>query len=523
MQIFDNINTDSINANIPLRQLLLKLESSEHELTEIIHLLPFPMVILKGADHFVSFANPAHDKLAGKFIQGKLLKEMYSEKELGNSISLLNSVYETGQAFEAKEVLYRIIDQNDISKNIYVNIGFFPLHDLQGKVTSVLKVSQDVSELVRARNSAIIERDRMYSFFSQTPIMLNIQEGPEHIFTYVHPLTKQLLGGKDVLGLAARKALPNMKNQDYFSILDQVYKNGNPYQQKAVPSEMLSPENTMKQSYWNFTYHPWRDMEKNIVGVMTCATDATDEVLAKKNAEEKNLELIAEKESREHFVITLAHDLRSPLATAKMSAQLLESDNENLVEVVKYAQMISRNIDRADRMIRDLLDANQIKAGENLSLEIEPCELRQLANDTLTELNAIHENRIQLIADGSIEGYWSKSDLRRVIENLCSNAIKYGSKDGTVKVKLIKLDRHCQIEVHNEGSVISEKDQRLLFNQHLRTKSAKSRGIKGWGLGLALVKGIAEAHGGNVTVDSSVESGTTFRLVIPLDSRTEIN
>ena len=186
MESFNNMTIDSADEKKSFKDLSWIVQLSEHQFSEIIQLSPVAMVIFKGADHFISVANPAHDKLVGKCVQGKRLVEMFSENELSNSISILNSIYETDEAFEAKEILYKIINQQGITKSIFVNIGFFPLHDLQGNVTSILGVAQDVSELVSARNSAIIERDRMYSFFSQIPIMLNIHEGSEHIFTYVH-------------------------------------------------------------------------------------------------------------------------------------------------------------------------------------------------------------------------------------------------------------------------------------------------------------------------------------------------
>lgn len=293
--------------------------------------------------------------------------------------------------------------------------------------------------------------------------------------------------------------------------------------EKEVFTKMLVQELTPKKTvFWNGTNLPWRSTTANVA-------------LAEKMAEARNQDLLAEKKLRELFVIALSHDLRSPLATARMSAELLETNSENSEEVIKFAAMISRNIDRADRMILDLLDANQIRAGEKLSICVERCELRKLVSESLADLSAVYGDRFQLIvdhsaddnfenlADDSIVGYWGKSELRRVLENLCSNAVKYGFDETPIKVKLLKTQSECIIEVQNQGPLISEKDQAVVFNQHRRTNSAKAGGVKGWGLGLALVKGIAEAHCGRVAVESSEAKGTIFRVVIPLDARKEIN
>lgn len=170
-------------------------------------------------------------------------------------------------------------------------------------------------------------------------------------------------------------------------------------------------------------------------------------------------------------------------------------------------------------MIWDLLDANRIQAGEPLPVEIEACVLNEIAADTIGELVAIHGDRFALRADSRIEGYWSKSGVRRVLENLCNNATKYGAADRTVTVSIYQENDTAKIKVHNEGSAISLDDQATLFDQYRRTKSARTGGQKGWGLGLTLCRGIANAHGGSVDVESSAELGTTFRINLPVDAR----
>ena len=100
-----------------------------------------------------------------------------------------------------------------------------------------------------------------------------------------------------------------------------------------------------------------------------------------------------------------------------------------------------------------------------------------------------------------------------------ANAAKYSAPGTIVSIKLEKLDGLAKLAIHNEGNPIPVEEQKLLFQPFLRAKAAQDSGKKGWGLGLTLVKGIAEAHGGTVTVESSAEKGTTFTLSIPLDFR----
>jgi PAS domain S-box-containing protein len=258
---------------------------------------------------------------------------------------------------------------------------------------------------------------------------------------------------------------------------------------------------------------PVRDSDGRIVKWIGANTDIHDQKTLTTRLEE-------ERELRERFVATLSHDLRTPLTTAKLNAQMLARKGSDPTVLHKLTARISENLDRADQMIRDLLDANRIQAGEKLSIEIADCDLTAVARDTLEELSLVHGDRFVLNAPEVIQGYWSCSGIRRIIENLCHNAIKYGSHDRPVT---IRLARHgpdeVSISVHNWGEPVSPEDQQVLFQPYRRTGSAQSGAQKGWGLGLTLVEGLAKAHRGRVEVESTRETGTTFTVTLARDPR----
>ncbi len=231
-------------------------------------------------------------------------------------------------------------------------------------------------------------------------------------------------------------------------------------------------------------------------------------------------ELNEERHLREQFVATLTHDLRTPLTSAKMSAELLARKAEDPVSVQKLAGRVSMSIDRADRMIRDLLDANRIKAGELVHLELESLDLVHVVKDSLDELSSVYGDWFKLKADGAIQGFWSKEALRRIVENLASNAVKYGLQHSWVTLTVIKFEnQEAEIAVHNFGPPIPPSDKDLVFDSFKRVESSNHRKQKGWGLGLTLVKGLTEAHGGKVTFESTHTNGTTFFVRIPMDAR----
>lgn len=234
-------------------------------------------------------------------------------------------------------------------------------------------------------------------------------------------------------------------------------------------------------------------------------------------AEVENLEI--QKDLREKFVIALTHDLRNPLSSIK-SAIELQAKHPDDQKMHKYLNSIMlRGVDRIEKMITDLLDANRIVAREKLPIRGEEFDLLELVNETVSELSASHGNRFQIVAAGQVKGYWDRQALRRAIENLATNAIKYGAPDQPVTIALLQTPDQVEIIVHNHGNPIPPSQQQSIFDQFRRTKSADEGKAKGWGIGLTLVRGITESHRGKISLESSAEKGTSFVMKLPRDFR----
>lgn len=243
---------------------------------------------------------------------------------------------------------------------------------------------------------------------------------------------------------------------------------------------------------------------------------STEIHLANSRLREANNQLEREREMRELFVLALTHDLRTPLAAAKFAAQLLFQKGSDPFEAQRLSARIAASLDRCDAMISDLLDANHLRSGQKLNIQVEPLELTELTTDTLIELSTLYGDRFVLQAAEPIQGRWSRMELKRMLENLCINGIKYGSSDRPVRVT---VERHCDsvsLQVHNWGAPIPEDEQAKLFEPYHRRSEHQTGGRRGWGLGLTVVGGIAAAHGGSVSVQSTTEQGTTFEVILPV-------
>lgn len=119
------------------------------------------------------------------------------------------------------------------------------------------------------------------------------------------------------------------------------------------------------------------------------------------------------------------------------------------------------------------------------------------------------------VAGAGITGWWCENSLRRALENLLGNAVKYGD-DGVIELRLEQAHGRVIVTVHNSGPAIAEEQMTRIFDYLRRDNHAPA---PGWGIGLPYVQNVAESHGGSIAVDSAPASGTSFILDLPVDCR----
>lgn len=241
-------------------------------------------------------------------------------------------------------------------------------------------------------------------------------------------------------------------------------------------------------------------------------------ILAKLESESAVESLQEEKELRESFVSALTHDLQTPLSALKISTEMLIKNKDDPQTRDKYSQKILSNINRIEHMVRDLLDANRVRAGKNLALNFEELDVCEIIFETINGLVSIHGPRFQLNIPSKVMGYWSKDSIQRILENLCQNAIKYGDQNAPITVTLETESTGVVLTIHNVGNPITPNELKVLFNPHERARASQDSEKKGWGLGLTLVKGLTESMGGSVSVKSDVLHGTDFIVFLPYRS-----
>jgi len=218
---------------------------------------------------------------------------------------------------------------------------------------------------------------------------------------------------------------------------------------------------------------------------------------------------------RELFVNALAHDIRNPLATALIHAEIIQRAGGNYEIQVNSAAKIAECVRKTGRIIDDVLDANHLRAGQKLRLHVKKCDLEAIVKEAAETMAAMYNGTVVINNGHHIAGHWDCDKISRAIQNLISNALKYGDRTIPVTVTLSEVDEHASISVHNHGSELTMDDLSKLFRPHYRSGRARESTIDGYGLGLTLVKGFLEAHGGRVLVKSRKDEGTTFTLILP--------
>ncbi|HEY5800018.1 MAG TPA: HAMP domain-containing sensor histidine kinase, partial [Burkholderiaceae bacterium] len=222
-------------------------------------------------------------------------------------------------------------------------------------------------------------------------------------------------------------------------------------------------------------------------------------------------------ELREQFIAALAHDMRTPLGSAGMAADLIALAGES-ERSVHLAGKIKDNLGRVDQMIHSLLDTMLFHHGERLSLKLSQFDLYPLVQETIEQANAGRGERC-VLTGVPVTGWWDAEALRRALENLLGNAMKYGDKGAQVRIDLKCEHDRIALSVHNEGAPIPVEEQDAVFQIFRRANSAMQGKKQGWGVGLPYVRAVAESHGGSVVIDSAVGRGTTFIIDVPCDAR----
>lgn len=227
------------------------------------------------------------------------------------------------------------------------------------------------------------------------------------------------------------------------------------------------------------------------------------------------------------FISNVTHELKTPLSLIRMFGELLTLGRPGTAQTAReYAEIITRESDRLSRLIDNVLDFARIERGM-AAYEFKLGDLRTVVERSVDLVRHRAEQAgVQL--DTRIEPELpevpiDENAMTLLLHNLLENALKYGVTEkprGSIHVSLAREDSRLVLRVSDDGPGIPRDELSRIFERFYRGRAARRTSIRGSGIGLSLVKHIAQAHGGEVQVDSELGRGTTFAVWIPLRSRT---
>lgn len=219
---------------------------------------------------------------------------------------------------------------------------------------------------------------------------------------------------------------------------------------------------------------------------------------------------------KSQFVASVSHELRAPVASIRLMADALEAGKVAPGTAREFHRLIAREGARLSTLVGNVLDHSRIERGLR-QWKLEPSDLESLVADTVRLMDPLAKEKgvrleTRLVP---VEAKVDAGAIQQALVNLLDNAIKFSSAGGRIEVSLSEEGMNLHLRVKDEGPGIPKHEHKRIFERFYRPGDELRRETQGTGLGLSLVKSIAEAHGGSVDLESEPGKGSTFILHFP--------
>jgi signal transduction histidine kinase/CheY-like chemotaxis protein len=376
-------------------------------------------------------------------------------------------------------------------------------------------VARVESQLALARLRQIDQQHRteLKRLFNGAPVLICLVRGPEHRFELANEAYQQLVGGRDLVGRTVREALPDIRGQGFYELLDEVYRSGTAFQGKEVPVRVQRTAGAApEERFVTFTYEPFRDGSGNVDGIVVFGFDVTELVLARRHTE-----LLAERAQqadrrKDEFLAMLGHELRNPLAPITTALQLMKLRGDPTHQ--REREVIDRQVAHLSQLVNDLLDVSRIAQGKT-ELQRRTLEIADAVRHAIELASPLLEQRMHRFrAEVPPHGLKVNGDplrLSQVIANLLTNAAKYTRPRGHIGISAAREGSDVVVRVVDDGIGIGPELLPHVFDLFVQGARTVDRAQGGLGLGLSLVKNLVALHGGSVSASSAgLDKGWEF-------------
>ncbi|MFC6996907.1 ATP-binding protein [Rufibacter roseus] len=397
-----------------------------------------------------------------------------------------------------------------ISEFLSYDIGYQNFHELiVGQVATTIAS-------IESKEQAARQQQELLNLFQQAPVAICVLRGSNHVIELANPGICELWGKtlEDVLGKPVLEALPEVKDQGIKELLDSVFYTGVPYVNNELPV-ILERNGKMETVYFNFVYQPMRDRWGNITGIIAVAVGVNEQVEARHEIESMNTELRAINADLDNFVYSASHDLKAPISNIEglmeTLVEFLPKEIQQQDAVQEVLSMITASVGRFKRAVADLTEVAKIQreAGEDVA----SIDLAEVVEDVQLDFkNMIQASNAQITTtfapDSTVK--FSAKNVRSIVYNLFSNALKYRANDRTPTIEITTEHepKYVVLTVADNGLGIRPEEQHKIFSMFKRLHDH----VEGTGIGLYIVKRIIENAGGKIEVESQEGVGTTFKV-----------
>ncbi|GAA3958625.1 response regulator [Allohahella marinimesophila] len=441
-----------------------------------------------------------------------------------------------------------------------------PVHDELGRFAGYLIIVRDVTERqqrLEAERAAHVEENRWLSserqylrtLFKQAPGFIAVTTGANHVFDLVNDAYQQIIGQREVLGLPAVEALPEMQGQQLLVLLDHVYQSGIPYVGSGIAVRLQRrPGAALETRFVDFVFQPISDDAGRTTGLFWQGSDVTDHKLTrdKLNLHQKNLEKLVQERTKALQTSQLALQKSQKLEAIGQLTGGIAHDFNNVLQIITGSLQLLQLEVEAERLPSQTLQylktaVDAVDRGSNLSSQLLAFARRQPLRPVPLNLNRILRNMGGLLRQAlgeAIEidvieaaGLWNTladpHQLENVILNLAINARDAMPEGGSLTLELANtyLDEHyvlsqpdlpagqyVQLAVSDTGTGMTPDVLERAFDPFYTTKQDG----KGTGLGLSMAYGFTKQSGGHIRIYSEPGKGTTFKIYLPRSYEAEI-
>jgi signal transduction histidine kinase/CheY-like chemotaxis protein len=472
----------------------------------------FPMFVAWGKELGFLYNDPYREVLGDKHPRalGRRFYDIWSE--IWHDISPLIDRALNGEATYADRLLL-IMNRHGYDEPTWFTFSYSPVRDEHGAIQGMHCACVEVTEQVLAEKYRNEENERFRALFEQAPGIMAVLRGPEHVFELTNQSYLQLIGHRQIVGKAAREALPEVAGQGFFELLDRVYSTGEPFVGHALPLRVqIEPGGPLVERFVDFVYQPIRDASGAVSGIFVEGSDVT----ARKQVED---ELRAANRQKDQFLAMLAHELRNPLAPIMTAAQLLKVGTLDPRSVANASEIIARQAAHMTDLVNDLLDVSRVTRGL-VTLEKEELDLNVIVSAAVEQVRPLvdarrHSLTLQL-SGRSAHVIGDRTRLVQVISNILNNAAKYTAPGGRIVLSVTADETRVHVSVRDNGVGIAPDILPYIFDLFTQAERTPDRSQGGLGIGLALVKSLVALHGGTVYAKSDgIGEGSEFCICLP--------